>query len=290
MKRFRFVSLIMFAVAVALVGMMTSCEGVLGISDDDYFVAGTSRQNAAEIELDDGYSVSLRNTGDENWFRITTDNDGIWDRVEVDVNNVDGIMATLRVEDSDGVRVRSGHAPNVGARLVRTYNTRGGTYYIRVTDYHESRTGTYTLRVRNLDINKTPGEPNDTRETAYDLGTLPVASFDGTIVHMSYDYYGDGYGGDFDWYRFETRSAEDATMSFTGVENTLRIGTELYSESFDFLGREAYFDLGQSVNIGITDIPAAGTVYYLKVYGSRQSSTHTAPSYGDYTLAISQPE
>ena len=281
--------------AVITVVLVGSCELLQDAVSDPSFTPGNSASDAAQIDRDTSYTVTLESANDNHWFKFDTDPeyDGAWDRVEVRVSDVggSGVRISLLVQDSEGENRINSTAPNDGANITRDYATPGGTYYVRVTNYWQSGTGPYTLTVRNLDM-VDEYEPNDTFETAYDLGTLPATDINATIVTMSYNYVNGEYSGDFDWYKFETISENDLVVSFTNVSDTLRVGFRLYDDNRSPITDPfQYYNLGQSVQITFDDgIPPAGTVMYLKVFGSIQSSTHATPSRGDYTLSITQEE
>ncbi|TVQ26523.1 MAG: hypothetical protein EA383_05295 [Spirochaetaceae bacterium] len=266
-----------------------SLIGLVGDDSNGGFAGGTSRETAVAIDLDERYSVRLQDTGDEHWFKMTTANDGVWDRIEVDVNEVgSGIRASLRVVDSDGVEVASADAVNVGARVLLTHNTLGGTYYICITDYAGTGTGAYSLRVRNLDVNSTPGEPNDTHAEAYNLDEFPVLDISGTIVHMVYHHTTDTYSGDWDWFKFTTWSDSDISFQVS-VSESLRFGLELRDPSNLLLGRFQAASPGQTGNIFITSV-SAGQELYIGIYGHRISSSDQTATHGDYTLSITLTE
>ncbi|MFP4526886.1 MAG: hypothetical protein ACLFNL_10910, partial [Bacteroidales bacterium] len=73
---------------------------------------------------------------EEDWFKFTTENDGIWDYVQFDVTDVaDDMEINLAVYNSEGEEVFSENTSTPGANLKEVkLPTSGGTYYVEVKD------------------------------------------------------------------------------------------------------------------------------------------------------------
>ena len=289
MRRFLTGTLGLTAAAVAALAMLASCEALAGLVEGSYFQPGSSRSNAARIELDETYTVHLADANDEHWFRVQTGNDGVWDQVRYSVTDVDGnVRAAMVVQDRDGVNKINSTAPNDGANLIREDATLGGEYFVRVTNHWLSGTGLYRLTVTNLDANDAY-EPNDTRGTAYDLGGLPAVGIEGTILHMTYHVVTNEYGGDFDWFTFETVDENDVEVAITQVSSTLRIGIRIYNEAGTRLAQVTADNMGQTGMATISSVEP-GQRYFVGLFGAIKTPTHYEPTTGSYTMSITQPD
>lgn len=255
---------------------ITSCE-----TDDDNdidspyqadkYEPNDSQSEAASINLETNINATIYPVDDEDYFVFTTTNTDKWDRVEVSLTGVsEDLRASLRVYDSEGVEVFTRHAPNSGANITETFNTEGGTYYVRVSAYISSHIGQYTLNVKNLDHNDEYA-PNDELSEAYDLGILPASDINGIIASNTEE----------DWFKFTTENDgvwDYVKFDLTDVCSSFRARMRIYNENGKEIGSVTAETNGQS--LGYTLATNGGT-YYVRIF----RYTGTVES-GEYTLNI----
>ncbi len=212
---------------------------------------------------------------EEDWFKVTTENDGIWDYVQFDVTDVDDdLEVRFAVFNIDGNEVFAVNSGDRGANLRHTLATRGGVYYIRVTSRWGSvGNGEYTLGVQNLDAND-QYEPNDSRNEAYDLGLLPISDINGMIIWTP---------GDEDWFKFQTDSDDPFTITVSDVGDDLQVNLRIEDEP----GNSHTINSGsQGADVVISSdnmtyiSPESGKTFYVRVQG--RFNGHRGP----YTLSI----
>jgi hypothetical protein len=161
---------------------------------------------------------------------------------------------------------------NTDSRL--NYSLTAGTrYYVGITNYTGSAGGAYTWTIDGPAGTGTDDalENNDTRTTAYNLGTLTAATTRSNLVMA------DGH----DWYRFTTSGAGTASdfvqIAFTHAQGDLDL--ELYNSA----GTRLAFANGTSNSERITLSGRAAGTYYVHVYGYQGAAN---PS---YSLTIDPP-
>lgn len=220
---------------------------------------------------------------EEDWFKFTTENDGLWDQVRFEISEVgSGFRPHLKLVNENGDELFSvpQYTPfDPGAGFSHNLGTQGGTYYLRVSN-HYSTYGTYSLRIENRAMIDAY-EPNETRATAHDLGEIPLAgSISATIAIGSSN-------GDTDWFRFTLpqNNSDDFTVSVTNPADDLRVALRIEDEPGNgYYGSASAKGVAYSLNTADTSSisPVGGNTYYVRVRG------HASNDFGDYELMITQ--
>jgi Leishmanolysin/Bacterial pre-peptidase C-terminal domain len=160
-----------------------------------------------------------------------------------------------------------------------TINLTAGTrYYVGITNYTGSSRGAYSWTIDGPAPTTTPTTPtddayenNDTRATAYNLGTLTAAR---TVSSLR-------MADSADWFRFTTSAAgtsiSSVSISFLNSQGNLQLA--LYNSSGGLV--RSSLGTGNSESISLSGL-AAGT-YYVDVYGNAGA---TNPN---YTLTVTPP-
>ena len=191
---------------------------------NDEYAPNDTRNDSTDLGILPAEDVNgvIVSSEEEDWYKFKTENDVIFDYVQFDITDVaDGLEASLSLYNADGNDIFSVNSGAKGANLRHTLVTPGGIFYARVTSYwSDPGTGEYKLEIKNLHAND-EYEPNDTRSTAYDLGTLPVSDINGMIVWTT---------GDEDWFKFKTTSSDPFTISITDVGEELQVNLRIEDE------------------------------------------------------------
>lgn len=280
-RLFRMVVVRLMVVSIAVLLVTTSCEGLLDAIGDGDGVGtdNTTRDTAAELDLDDDVRATLSSGDDEHWYVFDTANEDAYDVIRVAVTNAgSGLRVRIRVVDVDGntVFTHPDLAGDPGANQRHDFSTPGGRYYVRI-DSHWSTTGAYTLNVKNLDVNDQYAG-NDSRERAHDLGVLPATDLELMLVGA-----GTRVGGvEADWFKFTTANSglwDRVLFQLTDVGTGLRPRMTLYEQDGStvvFTHPSLAPDPGSSLT---ANLGTPGGTYYLRI------DDHWT-TYGPYTLSI----
>jgi len=135
----------------------------------------------------------------------------------------------------------------------------GATYYVGITNYSTSSRGTYTWTVDGPAPPDDAYENNDTRATAFNLGTLTSARAVALAMADSQD-----------WFQFTTTGTGTASnnVSIVFQNSQGNLGLELYNAAGTLLARSNGVGNGEAVSLNGR---AAGT-YYARVYGALNPS------------------
>ncbi len=252
---------------------------VKNLDFNDEYAPNDTRSDAYNLETLPVSNVEGILVSDEevDWFKFTTENDGIWDYVQFDITDVaDDLEVRMTVYNVDGNEIFAVNSGTKGANLRHTLATQGGTYYVKISSrWSDVGDGYYTLDIANLHAND-DFEPNDTRNTSYDLGSLPVSNIQGTVIWTD---------GDEDWYMFESQNDNPFIVKITDVGDELQVNLRVE----DGPGNSHTINSGSSgadVQLSTDDMtyitPEGGGIYYVRVQGRYGSHR------GDYTLSIEQ--
>lgn len=270
----------MVTVAAMLVPLVASCEmlsGLFGTPDGtgdepivaDEFEVNDDRGSATQIQPATDVSATIAPADDVDWFVFDTANTQEWDWVEFDVTGVSADMEVwIGVYNESGEEILSGNPGTAGADLTETISTPGGTYYVQVASNFSGDIGRYTLNVHNLGVNDQYA-PNDSRDAAYDLGTLPVSEVDGMIVSSEED----------DWYRITTSNPgiwDYVQFDITNVQDTMEVWMAVYNDA----GEEVFRANPGTAGADLSQILVTnGGAYYVWI------GSNFGGDYGSYTLA-----
>jgi len=138
--------------------------------------------------------------------------------------------------------------------------TAGAKYYFGITNYSSSTLGNYSWAIDGPAATVAADdsyEDNDSRATAYNLGTLSAATTVGSLVMADSQ----------DWYRFTTTAtgtaANSVSIAFQHAQGDLDL--ELYNSAGTLLARSQGTSNSEAISFNGL---AAGT-YYARVYGYR---------------------
>ncbi len=201
---------------------------------------------------------SLVSKYEQDWYTFTTENDGVWDKVSIDIqNNSEELELLFEVYDSEHNKIDEVGGGN-GANVNLTLPTKGGTYYLVVKSRYENNKGDYTLTIENQNLND-DNEPDDTFENAREINSFPSGTLSGTIV---VDAEGDN-GGDYEF--FKVTLNEDKKVEFTvdpEASNT-EMHFNIYGNDQSYLDNYDGGD-GQTINYFVNNT-GSSTYFYIKL-------------------------
>jgi len=261
-------SILLFSCDIIDTSNEDTTDGGSAYSQDSY-EANNDRGSAASITLEEEISATLHTSSDLDWYVFTTDNNQQWDWVQFSITEVSGFRAELTVYDEQGNQVFRTYGANEGSNLTYLLATEGGTYYAEIESYYSSDLGTYSFSVANLDTNDAY-EPNETRDDAYELDTLPMVPIMGRILS----------GNEKDWYTFTSENMQEwdwLLFSFTDVSSDIRIEFTIYDQNGDELVNTSSTGEGADVS---RLMPTTGGTFYAMVESYYSGDT------GSYTLSI----
>ncbi|MBS3771722.1 MAG: hypothetical protein V5A59_07365 [Bacteroidales bacterium] len=282
MKQLEFIQklVIIYGLPVLLIIFsLHSCDLVDEAEDEvkpfqaDDYESNDTRDESATIDLSTDIEATIFPEDDVDFYEFQTENTGEWDKVEFDVSNVsEDLEIQIIVYDENGEKVFDDHSDTPGASLTSTFETKGGTYYVEVKSRWGGEIGKYTLNVSNLDYNDEYA-PNDSRDEAHDLGTLPAEEVKGVIVS----------GDEQDWFKFTTENEriwDYVQFDVTDVAEDMEINLAVYNSE----GEEVFSKHTSTPGANLTEVklPTSGGTYYVEVKDRWEEDSES----GDYTLDI----
>jgi len=258
---------------------LTSCDKMDEAEDEvkpfqeDEYESNETRNESAKINLSTDVVATIFPEDDADFYEFQTENTDEWDRIEFDVSNVsEDLQIQLILYDKDGEKVFEDHSDTSGADLTSTFETKGGTYFVEVKDRWGGDIGKYTLNVANLDYNDEYA-PNDSRDEAHDLGTLPAQEVKGVIVS----------GDEKDWFKFTTennRIWDYVQFDVTNVAEDLQVNLTVFNSD----GEEVFSENTSTKGANLTEVklPTSGGTYYVEVKDRWEENSVS----GNYTLDI----
>ena len=208
-----------------------------------------TRAQANTLTLNGSNSGAINPAGDVDWFKVTTNADGM---INITFTS-DGNNVTAVLYDNDGVTVITS-GTTAGSTTISADGLAVGTYYIEVSGYYNNQTLNYTIS-----NTLTPAavaidtEPDSTRAQANVL-----ALNDSTTGHIGYYY--NNHRDSVDWYKVTTNS--DGLLRLTLTSGN---GRNVSAYLFDNNGATQLHSITTSgTNLLSTDGLAAGT-YYIEI-------------------------
>ncbi|MDT9274728.1 MAG: hypothetical protein P5680_09000 [Limnospira sp. PMC 737.11] len=232
-------------------------EAVNNIIPDE-FEPNDSLETATDLgllsQLNDWYSLSIHE-GDSDWFKFAIADTGrLYDSVSIFSDSSDENLS-FSLYDAEGVMI-DGSTSNISISLE---GLEAGTYHIHVYGDEGITSRNYSLSI-DVPWDQTPDEfePNDSIETATDLGLLSESNgWSSLSLH----------DGDLDWFKFEIAQIGQAGnyMSIShlySAPGTVHLGlhdAEAVLIRTSTMGRDGWPEISLE---GL--VPG---IYYLQVYG-----------------------
>ena len=245
-----------------LIVFFTSCNKTNEVLNPDNNEPNNTRDEATVLTMGqkiDGYMT----TSDTDWFTFVPGNVNQYDVTLIEItNHSESLEVNVEILDKDGNHIDDYHSDG-GANLSINFSNPGGTYYLKLTSYYGQTEGSYSLKVSDTHAND-EFEPNDTRDDAYDLGTLPAIEKQGVLV-STYEQ---------DWYKFTTENnGVWDVVHFYFKNNTEDF--ELEMTIFDSEGSQIEDIFGQGGQNLEFNLFTKGGTFYIHVnsyYGQTQGS------------------
>jgi hypothetical protein len=243
---------------------ISACKQDDEILNPDSNEPNDTKQEATELVLGEWMTAYAGET-DTDWYIFTVTHDA-YDVITIETQNMSDVLEIeLEILDADGNSIISQGGGN-GANVNINLSAPAGTYYVKITSRYEQNSGEYKIKVANSNAND-DYEPNETSDTAADLGTLPVAALEGALV-SPYEK---------DWYKFTTENSgvwDRISIDITNNSDDLELYAELHDtemNSIDYIGG------ANGANISL-NLPTKGGDFYLMLKSRYESNK------GNYTL------
>lgn len=220
------------------------------------------RSEAVKIDLGQIYDASFAKN-DDDWYEFTTENDGYWDIVSINISNMDDIVIGFEVYDALG-NLGIQFTGERGADVPFNMYTPGGTFYIKIFSKTSSEKGSYSFIIANTDSNDEL-EPDDTFDNARVIDPIPTGFLSGTVLWSANDVY---TTGDWEYFLITVRAGKQVAISIDPEATDFSMNYEVYDEPRNLINAGYEGDPGvaladTAINGGVTDVKI-----YLKVGGT----------------------
>ena len=245
-------------------------ESRMMLSGDDSFEPNNSLDAASSLgSLEGAFSQGNLVCNDADWFSFTMKTTGTSsDYVKINFSNTSGDL-DLSLYNSLG-RLKKYSQTTGDTESVSLSGLLAGTYYINVYGYSNATNGNYTLSIHTPILKEDTYEPNNTRETAWDLGMIQQLTQISSLSCLDNDYF-----------KFTTK-ATGKSGNYVSI-NFVNAGGDLDLELYNASGQKIKYSNssmdGESVTL---DGLAAGT-YTARVLG------YNGAINTNYTLSINAP-
>lgn len=246
--------------------------------DADFYEPANTRQTAYDLRTVAGvYSLdylTIHNTIDEDWFRVTTTSTGNLDHFVGLLYRAGDGDVDLELFDQDGVRLATS-STNDNWERISFEGREAGTYYLRIRSGLGRLNSQYSLgfSLPKATILQDRFESNDNRASASDLKTVAgLYTLSSLSVHTPTDV---------DWFRFAL--AADAGQShFVELRSSAMTGDvnlEIYDATGNLLQRSS--GAADNERLSLNGYPVGD--YFLRIAGNN-GATST-----NYALAFDTP-
>lgn len=225
-----------------------------------------TKATANTLVVNDNNTGVIGIAGDQDWFAITTNEDG---KIDVTITVSNGLRLNVFLYDNDGATQLAYNYTN-STGTISFDGAAGGTYYVKLNSYYAGQLPAYTVsNTLTVPAEANDAEPNGTKAQAK---VLPLNGSKTGHVNYYYNLQRDSV----DWYKVTTNA--DGLLRITATSgNGQRIYVYLYDNDGTTQLNNAYSETSVVLN---TDGLAVGT-YYVKV------KTYYVDGFVPYTLADS---
>jgi Ca2+-binding RTX toxin-like protein len=231
----------------------------VGIDYTQLFPASFSNNDTIGTAADVGYLTGVRDyerlniapAGDQDWIRVTAPFDGTL-TATITFNNANGNL-DVQLYNAAGTLLTTS-AFGGGTETATTAVTAGASYYIRVKGNAAGTSNKYHLQTDYRIVPADGFEPNDTFQTATDLGTNPIYS----QANLSISSYFDE-----DYYAYTPLQDGNFTATVKSQSQFGNVDLYLYDQFGTKLAESLYGGNTESVTANLI----AGFKYYLRVNG-----------------------
>lgn len=219
--------------------------------------------------------LTIHQANDDDWYRFTITAAGTSaDYVRINFSHSAGDVDMGLYSSTNSTTALRSSTGTSDQEQISLDGLAAGTYYVRVYGYNGARSPNYTLTIK---APQPPAgdvfEPNDTRQTAKNLGQIRgQASYSNLSIHSTTDR---------DWFQFSTVAA-GANGHFARIDFSHSQG-DLDFRLYDSSGTLLTTSNGTSNSELISLAGRAAGTYYLEVFGYNSARNP------NYTLTIEAP-
>jgi len=188
-----------------------------------------NRAQANTLALNGSNTGAISVSGDEDWWKVTTNADG---KLNVTINISNGLHLYCYIYDNDGIiELNSGYGN--ATKLVSVDGLAAGTYYIKLRPYYAGQLPAYTISNELV----TPAQANDTEpnNNKTEAKVLPLNN-SGT-GHAGFYY--NNKRDTADWYKITTNADGRLRITMSSA-NAQHVYVHLYDNNGTTLLDEGY--------------------------------------------------
>ncbi len=234
-----------------MAGMM-ACDKAEEVLNPDPNEPNDSRDKATALTMEKTVEAYV-SEGDNDWYMFTPGNVDSYDITLIELkNHSDDLELNVEMTDKDGNTLGETHS-DAGADLSIHFANPGGTYYLNITSYYGQSKGSYSLKVSDTHANDS-FEPNERKEDAYDLGTLPSTDNAAALVSKNEQ----------DWYKFTTENNgvwDVVNLHFTNKDESMELEMTVYDTEGTMI-KSMFGQAGENLDF---DLYTQGGTYFVKV-------------------------
>jgi hypothetical protein len=243
--------------AILVVALVASCSKY-----KDDLEPNDKRSEAVKIDLGQIYDASFTKN-DDDWYEFTTENDGYWDIVSINITNMDDIVIGFEVYDALG-NLGIQFTGERGADVPFNMYTPGGTFYIKIFSKTPSEKGNYSFIIANTDSNDEL-EPDDTFDDARVIDPIPTGLLSGTVLWSANDTY---TTGDWEYFFITVKAGKAVDIDIDPVPADFIMNFEVYDEARNLVNAGYEGDPGEIVETSVINQTVDDRKIYLKVGGT----------------------
>ncbi len=210
-----------------------------------------TKATANTLALNGSNTGAINVTGDEDWYKLTTNADG---KLNVTITVSNGLTLRCYIYDNDGTTLLSnGYSSNT--TTVSYDGAASGTYYVKLVAYYSTQLPAYT--VSNTLTVPSPANDVESNDTKAQANSLPLNG--SKTGHVGYYY--NNKRDTADWYKVVTDA--DGLLKITAIPangSTIRI--YLYDNDGTTLLNSVY----NSSNATLSEDGLAAGTYFVKVF------------------------
>jgi len=196
--------------------------------------------------------LNIHAPGNDDYYRLTTARAGDL-TITLNFTHAFGDV-DMQLLDSAGAVLTSSAGTGNSETVTRTGVTAGQVYYVRVYGFSGMTNPDYDMTVNGPDIPPDTFEPNDTRATARNFGTLGDRIANGLSIHAS---------GNDDYYQFTAGATGNVAIGLAFSHALGDVDMQLMDSNGAVLAASQGSTDAETINFAVT----AGQTYYLRVWG-----------------------
>src|SRR6476620_10087749 len=240
---------------------------VLLLAVSNTYAAETEPNNtkaqASTLALNGSNTGAINVSGDEDWWKVTTDADG---QLNVTITISNGLHLYCYIYDNDGtIQLESGYSNS--STVISKDGLAAGTYYVKLKPYYSGQLPAYTVSSQLV----SPAQANDTEPNDSKAQAKVLPQNGAKTGHAGYYY--NNKRDSADWYKITTNADGRLRITMSSA-NGQHVYVHLYDDDGTTLLDQGYTD-GTNTVVNADGL-AAGTFYVkVRMYYSNGFAAYT---------------